>query len=67
MGVAVPRALVGCWGLGPLKSLVTGPSLLVNRYLENKFHKKSGWSPPLTTRDLTIVFNSLYEFETKFK
>ena len=47
MGVAVPRALVGGWTPGPLKSLVTGRSLLVNRYVGNKFHKKSGCSPPL--------------------
>ena len=30
----------------PLKSLVMGPILLVNCYLEIKFHKKSGWTPP---------------------
>ena len=48
MGVAVPRALVCGWGLGPPEK-VTGPGLLVNRYLRNKFHKKSDWSllPPL--------------------
>ena len=39
MGVAVTRALVGGWGPGPLRSLVTGPSLLVIRYLGNKFHR----------------------------
>ena len=38
MGVAVPRAP----GVrNPLKSSVTGHSLLVNCYLEIKFHKKS--------------------------
>ena len=42
MGVAIPRELVGGLGPGPLKNLITGPSLLVNRYLRNKFHKKSG-------------------------
>ena len=41
MGVAAPQAPVGGWCLGLLKSLVTGPSLLVNCYLENQFHKKS--------------------------
>ena len=40
MGVAVPRAPVGTWGPEPLKSSVTGPSLLVNCYLEIKFYKK---------------------------
>ena len=30
----------------PLKSSVTGPSLLVNCYLENKFHKKIRVNPP---------------------
>ena len=40
IGVAVPQALVGGWGLGPLKSSVTGPSMLINCYLGNKFHKK---------------------------
>ena len=32
----------------PLKSSVTGPSLLVNRYLQIKFHKKIRVNPPLT-------------------
>ena len=80
MGVAVPRAQVGCLlytrylcsrtptlGLkatlgharatigyllnkavgirDPLKSTVTGPRLLINFYIWNKFHKTSGWSP----------------------
>ena len=31
----------------PLKSSVTGPSLLVNCYLKNKFHKKIRVNPPL--------------------
>ena len=50
MGVAVPRAP----GVrNPLKSLVMGPSLLVNCYLEIKFHKKIRVNhppppPPLT-------------------
>ena len=39
MGVAAPRAPVGGWVHDPLKSLVMGPSLLDNCYLENKFHK----------------------------
>ena len=39
MGVAVPRAP----GVRKtLKSSVTDPSLLVNCYLEIKFHEKSG-------------------------
>ena len=40
MGVAAPghRLAVGVWD--PLKSSVTGLSLLVNCYLEIKFHKK---------------------------
>ena len=46
MGVAVPRALVGSWGPGPLKSSVTGPSLLVNCYLGNKFHNDFRLVPP---------------------
>ena len=37
MGVAVPRAPVGTRSRNPLKSLVMGPSLLVNCYLEIKF------------------------------
>ena len=40
MGVAVPRAPVGTRSPEPLKSSVTGPSLLVNCYIEIKFHKK---------------------------
>ena len=47
MGVAVPRALVGGWGPDPLKSSITGPSLLVNCYLGNKFQKKNQAGPPL--------------------
>ena len=46
MGVAVPRPW---WAVGvrdPLKSLVTGPSLLFNCYLGNKFHKKFRLDPP---------------------
>ena len=31
----------------PLKSSVTGPSLLVNCYIETKFHKKIRVNPPL--------------------
>ena len=37
MGVAVPQVPVGCWSLGPLR--LTGPILLVNGYIGNKFHK----------------------------
>ena len=49
MGVAVPQALVGGWGPGPPQKFghCTGPSLLVNCYLGNKFQKNSGWSPLL--------------------
>ena len=47
MGVAAPQAPFGGWGPGPLKSSVTGPSLLVNCYLEIKFHKKIPIGPPL--------------------
>ena len=46
MGVAAPQAPFGGWGPGPLKSSVTGPSLLVNCYLEIKFHKKIPIGPP---------------------
>ena len=40
MGVAAPQAPVGVWVRDPHKSLVTDPSLLVNCFLGNKFHKK---------------------------
>ena len=46
MGVAAPRAPFGGWGPGPLKISVTGPSFLVNCYLETKFHKKNHGEPP---------------------
>ena len=46
MGVAAPWAPFGGWGPGPLKSSVTGLSLLVNCYLEIKFHKKIPIGPP---------------------
>ena len=45
MGVGVPRAPVGNRSPELLKSLVTGPSLLVNCYLEIKFHKKNQSEP----------------------
>ena len=61
MGVAAPRAPFGGWGPGPLKSSVTGPSLLVNCYLEIKFHKKYPLAPPLKIYDL---FWSLKFFTT---
>ena len=51
MGVAALRAPFGGWGRGPLKSLVTGPSLLVNCYLETKFHKKIRVNPPPPLKD----------------
>ena len=44
MGVAAPRAPFGV--RDPLKSSVTGLSLLVNCYLEIKFHKKIPIGPP---------------------
>ena len=44
MGVAAGRLAVGV--RDPLKSSVTGPSLLVNCYLEIKFHKKIPIGPP---------------------
>ena len=40
MGVAVQRAPVSNRSPEHLKSSVTGPSLLVNCYLQIKFHKK---------------------------
>ena len=53
MGVAITRALVGSWGPGPLKNVVTGPSLLINSYLGNKFHKKNQ-GEPLKRRHLFV-------------
>ena len=41
MGVRVPRVPVCIRSPEPFKSSVTGPSLLVNCYLEIKFHKKN--------------------------
>ena len=46
MGVAAPRAPFGGWGPGPPHKF--GPSLLVNCYLETKFHKKIMVNPPLS-------------------
>ena len=46
MGVAVPQGPVGTRSPEALKSLVMGPSLLVNCYLEIKFHKKIRVNPP---------------------
>ena len=46
IGVAAPQAPVGVWVRSPLKSLVTGPCLLVNCFLGNKFHKKIRGNPP---------------------
>ena len=47
MGVAAPRAPFGGWGPGPPQKFgLTGPSLLVNCYLEIKFHKKIPIAPP---------------------
>ena len=43
MDVAVRRVLVSGWGPRHPQISVTGPSLLVNCYLGDKFHKKSGW------------------------
>ena len=56
MGVAAPRAPFGGWGPGPLKSSVTGPSLLVNCYLEIKFHKKIPIAPPPPQLNAVIGF-----------
>ena len=46
MGVAVPRAPAESGFRNPLKSLVTGPILLVNCYIEIKFNKKISVNPP---------------------
>ena len=53
MGVVAPQAPVGVHG--PLQSLVMGPSLLGNCYLENKFHKK------ITQIDETVYLIFLFE------
>ena len=63
-GVAVPRALVGTRVRNPLKILVMCLSLLVNCYLEIKFHnkQKTGWThppppppPPFMQFSITII------------
>ena len=46
MGVAVPRALVGTRSPEPPQNFVIGPNLLVNCYLEIKFHNKIRVNPP---------------------
>ena len=61
MGVAAPQAPFGGWGQGPLKSSVTGPSLLVNCYLEIKFHKKIPIVPPLKTRKYSLLTSNLFD------
>ena len=45
MGVAAPRAPVGGWGWGPLKSLVMALSVPVSCYLDNEFHEKCRLTP----------------------
>ena len=58
MGVAAPRAPFGGRGPGdPFKSSVTGPSLLVNCYLETKFHKKIRVNPPPPPPPLKHLMN----------
>ena len=57
MGVAAPRAPVEGWSSGPLKSLGTGPSLPVNCYLENQFHKKVRVNHPLPPPPLNDTLN----------
>ena len=60
--VAAPQAPVGGWGprSDPLKSLVMGPSLLDNCYLENKSHKLIRLNPPPPLRERgggsTLIF-----------
>ena len=54
MGVAVPWAPVGTRSPEPLKSLVTGPSLLVDCYLEIKFHIKIRVNPPPPPNLITV-------------
>ena len=46
MGMAEPQPSVGGWGPQLPQKLVTG-LLVGNCYLENNFHKKTGWTPPL--------------------
>ena len=51
------------WSAGvrnPLKSSVTGPSLLVNCYLEIKFHKIIRVTPPPPPPPLTIIYVCTY-------
>ena len=61
MGVAITRALVGSWGPGPLKNVVTGPSLLINSYLGNKFHKKIRVNPLSADIYLCVKETSSYK------
>ena len=57
MGVALPRAQVGV--RNSLKSLVTGPSSLVNYYLGNKFHKKNQFNAVVQTLTSTNYQGSI--------
>ena len=43
----------------PLKSSFTGPSLLVNYYLEIKFHKKIPMASPLKFNQIFLIFSSI--------
>ena len=64
MGVAAPQAgqaPVGSWGPGPPQNF--GSSLLVNCYLENKFHNKIRLLTALFNKKLLVIFYStLYIF-----
>ena len=56
MGVAVPRALVGGWGPEPPQKFgITGPSLLVNCYIRNNYHKNFRLAP--------IIISINWDFE----
>ena len=41
-----------------------GPSLLVNCYLEIKFHKKSGWTPH-SLIDMFLILNRVKKYDYK--
>ena len=55
MGVAVPRALVVTRSPEPPQKFVTGPSLLVNYYLEIKFQGEP--PPPLSNTASSAMFH----------
>ena len=54
----------GVWN--PLKSSVTGPSLLVNCYLEIKFHKIIRVNPPLKPSILKEQYHSLCRVKIRY-